>query len=66
MKLIQEHNEKFYSYMHRDLLAEFARGQIELNSRVSGSDISAMEISDSELAALGGLPEEYLGALPEE
>lgn len=58
MKLIQEHNEKFYSYMHRDLLAEFARGQIELNSRVYGSDISSFEMSDAELVALGGLPDE--------
>lgn len=57
MKLIQEHNEKFYSYLHRDLLAEYARGQIELNRRASGSDISYMEITDDELREYGGLPE---------
>ena len=50
--MIQDHNEKFYSYMHRDLLSEYARGQIELN-RVSGSDCSFREITDKELKEMG-------------
>lgn len=51
--MIQDHNEKFYSYAHRDLLSEYARGQIELNRRshVSGSD--CLEVTDEELKAWG-------------
>ena len=48
-QMIADHNAK--EYRHTDILDEYARGCIELNRRqrmISGSDIQALELSDSD------------------